>query len=114
MTDTTTTAERLRSWAKGSLPCMTAVDFVLAVYPDITDDSPFVAHDDHPTNRITYLDAFGSDEEWDRKLGGASSGERATWYIVKSLVDGDLYDTFWSLDRERQTALLDAMRNNVR
>lgn len=111
---TTTTAERLRSWAKGSLPCMTAVDFVLAVYPDLPDDSPFVAHDDHPGDRITFLDVFGSDEEWLAKTGGLSSGELATWEIARSLIEGDLYNTFWSLDHERQTALLDAMRDNMR
>jgi hypothetical protein len=113
-TTTATTAERLRSWAKGSLPCMTAVDFVLAVHPDLADDNPFVAHDDHPTNRITYLDVFGSAEEFEDKLGGLSSGERATWYLARSIVDGDLYDMFWSLDSGRQNALLDAMRAHLR
>lgn len=114
-TTTATTAERLRSWAKGSLPCMTAVDFVLAVYPGLRDDSPFVGHDDHPTNRITYLDVFDVDDDgWEDKLAGASSGERATWNVVRSVLDGELYRDFWSLDRERQTALLDAMRAHQR
>lgn len=110
MNDDASTGARLRRWAKGSLPCMVAVEFVLACYPRLRDDSPFVGHDTHPTNRITYLDVFDLDEEtWAERTGGMSSGELATWALVRSLLDGELYEHYWSLDSERRKAFLDAL-----
>lgn len=105
MTDNPT-ADRLRAWAKGGLPHMAAVDFILAVYPDLHDSHPMVGHD----GDARFLNVFR--DEWQENLAGLSSGERATWHLVRSILAGDLNHAFWTMDATRQRALLTALDTN--
>lgn len=104
MTETTTTLhDRLRTWARGSLPLMATVEFVLAVGTDL---GPMVCDD----GDWAYLDLFElEDDVWQIRVGGMSGGQRATWELARSIAEGEIYDQFWRLDNHRKAAFLTAL-----
>lgn len=105
MTESTETslAERLQAWARGSLPYMAAVEFVIATGTDVTA----MVRDD---GERAWLDVFEfDDDEWSSRVGWMSGGQRATWELVRSIVDGELDEWFWRLDGHRKSALLNAL-----
>jgi hypothetical protein len=58
-----------------------------------------------------YLDVFDEDA-FEKEIGYMSSGEKATWRLARSMVTGDLNDSFWSLDSDRARILLEALATN--
>lgn len=101
----------LRRWAKGSQPCMAAVEFLIAVetlYPD----HPMVGveRDERGLAVRARLELFDlDDDEWLDRIGTMSGGEQATWMLARSLVAGELEEWFWRMDRHRKLAFVRAM-----
>lgn len=103
-----TVAESLRAWARGGLSLQAAVEFLVATGTELV----FARPSEHPAGRW-WLDVFDhTDQVWDTMTGGMSSGQKATWDLVRSLCDGELSDTLWRLDLHRRSALLDALAAN--
>jgi hypothetical protein len=95
-------AEGLREWAKGSLPAIAAVEFLL--------NCPDVLYDGHPMLELVP----GPSGHWrpdfeplDRL--SMSGGTVAAWRLARSLLEGELEDDFWRLDGTRKTAFVNAL-----
>lgn len=120
-----TTAEKiggaLQEWAKGSLPLQSAVAFLLSTNTYLHDLHPmlFVESfvDDDGTVKHTGrvgLEVFeDSDDTWEERTGYMSSGERATWELIRSMCRGEIEHWFWSLDPGRRFAFLQSLANKV-
>lgn len=96
--------EELRKWAKGSLPMMAAVEFLIGADALRSIPAGFVQDDDW-----LWLDSQAIADGLEHGTGYLSSGERATWRLVSSMLNGELNATFWSLDPDRQAAFANAL-----
>jgi hypothetical protein len=103
--------DELNEWARGSLPLMAAVDFVVATGTEL---APMVGYD----HGRVYLDVFVDDErapdyltteQWLDRVGTMSGGQRATWELARSIADGELDRWFWRLDTHRKLAFASAL-----
>jgi uncharacterized membrane protein len=106
MTDITATDRELWAWAKGSFPCQAAVEFLTRT-GELNRHTLLVAR----TDGRAYLDVYDKDD-FEQRIGYMSSGEKATWRLARSMVTGDLNDSFWSLDSDRGLMLLEALATN--
>jgi len=117
MTDRETLDDELHTWAKGSLPLMAAVDFVVATGTDLS--VLMVARDRHER---AFLDVFVNDElardhpgeyltteQWLDRVGMMSNGQRATWELARSIADGLIDEWFWRLDTHSKLAFASAL-----
>lgn len=118
-TTETTIPDQLREWARGSLPCMAAVDFLIDTGTRLYVGHPMIATEREGDR--AWLDVFGfNDPEreeldmiWTERVGGMSSGERATWELVRSICDGELNEWWWRLDGTRKAAFLRGLANHA-
>jgi hypothetical protein len=111
----------LEAWAQGSLPLQSAVMFLRATGERLHRTHPmlfvegFIDEQDHAryTGRVG-LEVFeDSDETWAERTGHMSSGERATWELIRSMCRGEIEQNFWSLDPGRRFAFLQSLANKV-
>jgi hypothetical protein len=87
---------------------MAAVEFLLDV-GNVGPDHPMICDDGYRA----WPDVFDLEpHEWRERTGYMSGGERATWNLVRSILEGELNDTFWSLDATRKASLLRALGNH--
>ena len=101
--------EQLREWARGSLPAQAAVEFLIET-GTLYERHPMIGQRDDRA----WLDLFEIDAAtWAERTGTMSGGERATWEIARSIVAGELEDTFWRLDGSRKAALVNALARNA-
>jgi hypothetical protein len=109
MTDTATKdmtqeqfASGLRDWASGSLPHQAAAEFLIAA--ELPFDNQWLFKTD---GRMVWPNW---DEVESYLIGGEpSGGERAIWALVISMVKGELYKHYWTLDPTRQGAFVFAL-----
>jgi len=95
---------RLRAWARGSSPRTAAVEFLLATGTELTGR---LVRDDGERARLDVFNVPAA--EWASRVGWMSSGQRATWELARSMVDGGLEEWFWRLDTDRKLALVAAL-----
>lgn len=109
----------LRIWAKGSLPLMAAVEFVIGSGENLHRAHPmvdieiYVDDQEHAraTGRVA-LEVFeDSDHTWGERTGWMSGGQLATWELARSIARGEIDRWFWRLDEGRQRAFIDALVN---
>lgn len=105
--------ERLRAWARGSLPCQAAVEFLIGTGTLRVGHSMI-----RDTGRVAWPNVFVDEDDpgwwawWADRTGCMSSGERATWELVRSILTGELEDLFWRLDGDRKVAFARALLAN--
>ena len=104
------TVERLRAWAKGSLPLSAAVELLVRAF-----DGRF-ARATQPWIRIEPTGATWLDDQFlASSLGGLSGGERRVLTVVAALADAtgnrriDLVDVVTGLDRANLDLVLAAL-----
>jgi hypothetical protein len=105
---------RLRAWARGYLPYMAAVEFLIET-GEARPGHPLIATDPDAPD-LAYLDIWSTDPDsndrlgdWESRIGYASGGERATWRLAVSLAGGELGDELSRLDGTRRAAFIDAI-----
>lgn len=99
---------RLGQWARGSLPAQAAVEFIVGT-GTLYERHPMVGHNE----TTSWLDLDVDQETWANRTGGMSSGELATWRLARSIMVGELEDTFWRLDGRRKQLFLSALTWNA-
>lgn len=101
--------ERLRKWAKGSLPLMAAVDFLIN-----SGQSLPIGYIENYREGQPWIDFQALKDALDAGTYGGhlSSGEWATLKLACSLARGELDDTFWRIDPERKAAFIQALTNH--
>ena len=97
-------AAELRAWANGWLPQMAAVEFVLGVYPNLSPNNSMVREHAEDEGGGWYLDVYCDEETWEQRTAYMSGGERATWWLARSLARGELSEYFSRLDAGRRLA----------
>lgn len=99
----------LQLWAHGARDLEAAVGFVVETGTELLFARPTDSHSDIGR---WWLDVFDhTDQVWETMTAGMSSGQKATWDLVRSLCDGELSRTLWRLDIDRRSALLGALRH---
>lgn len=100
--------EKLRTWAKGDLPAMAGVEFLImsGAIERHAELGGIIVVDEHgawidPVNLHTAVAT--------NKFGYMSAGERSTWRLIDSILTGQLNDTYWSLDPTRKAAFITAL-----
>lgn len=102
-------AAALRAWANGWLPQMAAVEFVLGVYPNLSPNNSMVRKHAEDEGGGWYLDVYCDEETWQQRTAHMSGGERATWWLARSLARGELSEHFSRLDAHRRLAFSTAL-----
>lgn len=101
-----TLQDKLRAWAKGMLPMMAAVDFLI----DCNQLSGAYVHVEGDT---AWYDFNQLDEDLTAgRLNFLSGGEQATLKLAISLRYGEIENNFWRLDPERREAFIRALTNH--
>lgn len=96
---------------------MAAVEFLIAC-GEARPGHPLIVTDPAAPD-LAYLDFWAGEDDgpsdgvdggaWERKIGHASGGERATWRLAASLAGGLLADELSRLDSTRRAAFVEAV-----